>query len=85
MTIHQYLMKARQDDARRAGEQDCLLLEARRARAARGRRPDPAAPPKRLAKLPFRRMPRLPRWVIVAGIVLLAGSIAATIIARAVS
>ena len=85
MTIHQYLMKACQDDAQRAGERDCLLLEARRARAARGQRPDPAAPPKRLAQLLFRRMPRLPRWVIVAGIVLLAGSIAATVIARAVS
>ncbi len=32
MTIHEYLMKAIQDDARRAGERDRLLLEARRAR-----------------------------------------------------
>jgi hypothetical protein len=31
MTIHEYLMQARQDDARRAGERDRLLLEARRA------------------------------------------------------
>jgi hypothetical protein len=85
MTIRQYLMKACQDDARRAGERDRLLLEARRARAARGQRPDPAAPPKRLAQLPFRRVPRLPRWIIVAGIILLAGSIAATVIARPVS
>ena len=38
MTIHQYLMKAMQDDARRAGERDRLLLEARRARRARRQR-----------------------------------------------
>ncbi len=31
MTIHEYLTKARQDDARRAGERDRLLLEARQA------------------------------------------------------
>jgi hypothetical protein len=31
MTIHEYLLKAIQDDARRAGERDRLLLEARRA------------------------------------------------------
>ena len=31
MTIHEYLMKARQDDAPRAGERDRLLLEARQA------------------------------------------------------
>jgi hypothetical protein len=35
MTIHEYLTKARQDDARRAGERDRLLLEARQARKAR--------------------------------------------------
>ena len=35
MTTHEYLMKAVQDDARRAGERDRLLLEARRARRAR--------------------------------------------------
>ena len=35
MTVHEYLMKAVQDDARRAGERDRLLLEARRARRAR--------------------------------------------------
>ena len=35
MTIYEYLMKAVQDDARRAGERDRLLLEARRARRAR--------------------------------------------------
>ena len=35
MTIHEYLVKAVQDDARRAGERDRLLREARRARRAR--------------------------------------------------
>jgi hypothetical protein len=44
MTIHEYLMKAIQDDARRAGERDRLLLEARRARRARRQRLVPAAP-----------------------------------------
>jgi hypothetical protein len=38
MTIHEYLMKALQDDARRAGERDRLLREARRARRARRQR-----------------------------------------------
>jgi len=38
MTIYEYLMKALQDDARRAGERDRLLLEARRARRARRQR-----------------------------------------------
>jgi hypothetical protein len=44
MTIHEYLMKAVQDDARRAGERDRLLREARRARRARRQRLVPAAP-----------------------------------------
>jgi hypothetical protein len=30
MTIHQYLMQASKDDARRAGERDRVLLEVRR-------------------------------------------------------
>jgi hypothetical protein len=47
MTIHEYLMKAIQDDARRAGERDRLLLEARRARRARRQRLVPAAPARR--------------------------------------
>ena len=58
MTIHQYLIKARQDDARRAGERDRLLLEARRARRAYRQRPDPA---RWLARLLFRRVPAAPR------------------------
>jgi hypothetical protein len=61
MTIHQYLIKARQDDARRAGERDRLLLEARRARRAHRQRPDPAAPARWLARLLFRRVPAAPR------------------------
>jgi hypothetical protein len=57
MTIHEYLMKARQDDAQRAGERDRLLLEARRARMARleEHRAGPAAPVRRLAQLMLRR------------------------------
>ena len=47
MTIHEYLMKAIQDDARRSGERDRLLLEARRARRARRQRLVPAAPARR--------------------------------------
>ena len=43
MTIHKYLMKAIQDDARRAGERDRLRFEARRARRARRQRLVPAA------------------------------------------
>src|SRR4029077_11245405 len=35
MTIHEYVMKAIQDDARRAGERDRLLREVRRGRIAR--------------------------------------------------
>ena len=44
MTIYEYLMKAIQDDARRAGERDRLLREARRAHRARRQRVVPAAP-----------------------------------------
>jgi hypothetical protein len=45
MTIYEYLMKAVQDDARRASERDRLLREARRVRRARRRqRLVPAAP-----------------------------------------
>jgi RibD C-terminal domain len=45
------LMKAVQDDARRAGERDRLLLEARRARRARRRRLVPAAPARRRTEI----------------------------------
>jgi hypothetical protein len=47
MAIYEDLMKAVQDDARRAGERDRLLLEARRARKARRQRLVPAAPARR--------------------------------------
>src|ERR1700733_3764322 len=47
MTIYEYLMKAIQDDARRAGERGRLLREARRARRARRQRLVPAAPARR--------------------------------------
>ena len=39
MSDRQYLMKAYQDDARRAGERDRVLLEARRASLKRPRGP----------------------------------------------
>src|SRR6266478_7579772 len=51
MTIHEYLMKAVQDDARRAGERDRLLREARRARRARRQRLVPAAPARRRTEI----------------------------------
>jgi hypothetical protein len=50
-----YLSKAIQDDARRAGERNRLLLEARRARQARDHDPGPAAPVRRWARLLARR------------------------------
>ena len=53
--MRQYLTKAIQDDARRAGERDRLYLEAQRARAPRGPRPGSASPVRRLALLLFRR------------------------------
>ena len=51
MTIHEDLMKAVQDDARRAGERNRLLLEARRARRARRQRLVPAAPARRRTEM----------------------------------
>jgi hypothetical protein len=53
--MHQYLTKAIQDDAQRAGERDRLLLEARRARGPRRPRAGPAAPVRRLGRLLLRR------------------------------
>lgn len=50
MTIHEYLMKFAQDDARRAGERDRLLLEARRARGARRQRVVTASASRRRTK-----------------------------------
>ena len=51
MFIHEYLVKAIQDDARRAGERDRLLREARRARRARRQRLVPAAPARRRTEM----------------------------------
>jgi hypothetical protein len=51
MTIYEYLMKAVQDDARRASERDRLLLEARRARRAGRQRLVPAAPARRRTEM----------------------------------
>ena len=55
MTINEYLIKASQDDARRARERGRLLLEARRAGASRRQRAGPAAVARLLAWLRFRR------------------------------
>jgi hypothetical protein len=57
MIIHQYVSKAVQDDAPRAGERNRLLLEARRARMPRPKRVVSAAPTRRLARLLLRRAP----------------------------
>jgi hypothetical protein len=55
MTIHQCLMKASQDDAKRAGERDRLFLEVRRARITHRQRARPAVPARRIVRLLFRR------------------------------
>ena len=55
MTIHQYLMQASKDDARRAGERDRVLLEARRAGPPRRPGASLAAPVTRSGQL-------LSRW-----------------------
>jgi hypothetical protein len=55
MTIHQYLVQAGKDDARRAGERDRVLLEARRAGVAC--RPGPV-----FAALATRGARLLSRW-----------------------
>ena len=57
MIIHQYVSKAVQDDAKRAGEQNRLLLEARRARMPRPKRVVSAAPARRLVRLLLGRAP----------------------------
>jgi hypothetical protein len=53
--MRQYIMKAIQDDAQRAGERERLLLEARRAHVARRPRAGPAVLVSRLARLLFRQ------------------------------
>jgi hypothetical protein len=57
MIIHQYVSKAVQDDAQRAGERDRLLLEVRRARTECRERMIPAARVRRMAQLLLRRAP----------------------------
>src|SRR5512146_1139166 len=47
MTIHEYLVKVVQENARRSGERNRLLLEARQARRARRQRLVPDAPARR--------------------------------------
>jgi hypothetical protein len=60
MSIHEYLRKASQDDAVRAGERDRQLLEARRARKAGRHHPEPAGPTAAVAPVsPVRRLARL--------------------------
>jgi hypothetical protein len=51
MTIHQYLMQASKDDARRAGERDRVLLEARRTGPTRRPGASLAAPITRSGQL----------------------------------
>ena len=57
MIIHQYVSKAVQDDAQRAGERDRLLLEARRVQIAGRERAVPAARVRRMARMLLRRAP----------------------------
>jgi hypothetical protein len=61
MTIRQDLIAACRDDARRAGERNRLLLEARRTRRARLQRPALVAPVRRLGHLLARRATASPR------------------------
>ena len=60
MTFHEYLAKARQDDAQRAGERDRLLRTARRARRTRRHHTGPTARARHLAALMFHRATALP-------------------------
>ena len=67
MTIYEYLIKAIQDDARRAGERDRLLREARRARRVRRQRLVPAASARRrteMGKIVVSENVTLPRLAI---------------------
>ena len=57
MIIHQYVSKAVQDDAPRAGERNRQVLEARRARMPRPKRIVSAAPARRLVRLLLGRAP----------------------------
>jgi hypothetical protein len=57
MIIHQYVSKAVQDDAQRAGERDRMLLETQRVQMASRERVVPAARVRRMARLLLRRAP----------------------------
>jgi hypothetical protein len=71
MTIRQSMWEVVQDDARRAGERDRVLLEARRARIAGRRHAGPAGWVSRLTQTLFRRdaarlgFPRDRTWISV--------------------
>ncbi|HTZ28585.1 MAG TPA: hypothetical protein VMC83_31590 [Streptosporangiaceae bacterium] len=62
MSIRDYLVRACQDDALRAGERDRQLLEARRARTAGRHHHDPAVPAAAVA--PVARVSRLARLML---------------------
>jgi hypothetical protein len=55
MTIRQSMWEVVQDDARRAGDRDRMLLEARRARMAGRRHAAPGTWVSRLTRTLFRR------------------------------
>lgn len=55
MTLHHYIAKARQHDAQQAGERARLAHSARQNRTPHRDRTGPAAQPRLLARLIFRR------------------------------
>jgi hypothetical protein len=55
MALHHYTAKARQYDAQQAGERARLAQSARQNRTAHRHRTGPAAQPRLLARLIFRR------------------------------
>ena len=65
--IQEYRRKAVQDNARRAGERDRVIREARRARIAGRQHAGPAALASRLARILFRRA-TAPSWAGNPGI-----------------
>lgn len=58
MTFHEYLAKARQEDAQQAGERDRLLQEAQLAHGGLSRTTARAGRARRLARLILRRLLR---------------------------
>ena len=55
MPLHHYISKARQYDAQQAGDRARLAQSARQNRTAHRHRTGPAAQPRLLARLIFRR------------------------------